>query len=99
MFYPVLFIGYYRIDIDIFNTSENALFNIRIGAFERPYQFLCLLPFRMILPVVAGRAGIGKLAGALYKMQIVIVAPRLYIVLPYEVKRTYKLHTLVICAA
>ena len=46
----------------------------------------------MILSVVAGRAGVGKAAGALDEVQSVVIAPRLDVVLPDEVQRTDQLH-------
>ena len=46
----------------------------------------------MILPVVAGGAGVGKLTRALDEVQPVIIAPRLDIVLADEVQRAYQLH-------
>ena len=46
------------------------------------------------MPVVARRASVGKPARALDKVQIVVISPRLYIILSYQIKRANKFHTI-----
>ena len=75
MLYTVLLIGYNGIYIDVFHAFEYTFFHIGIGFFKLAYKLLYFLPFRAVAPVAAGSAGIGKFAGALYKMQPVIIAP------------------------
>ncbi len=62
--------------------------HLRIGLFQLADELLDLLALRLCLLVgAAGRAGIGEFAGALDKMQIVRVAPRLDIVLADQIER------------
>ena len=41
--YPVLFVGENRVDIDILNAAEYALFNVGIALFKLADELLCLL--------------------------------------------------------
>lgn len=51
------------------------------------------MAFAVILSIVARRARVGKLASALYEMQIVVVSPRFYVVFAHKIKGAYELHS------
>ena len=77
----------------VFHTSEYAFLNVGIVLFQLANEFFRLLSLAVILPVVARRARVRKLACALYEMQIVVVSPRFYIVFAHEIKGAYELHS------
>ena len=92
-------IGDDRIEADIFHAAEDMRLHLRIALFQLADELLDLLALRLCLLVgAAGRAGIGEFAGALDKMQIVRVAPRLDIVLADQIERPDQLHALKIRA-
>ena len=92
VFDAVLFVGYHRFQMHVFNTPEYALFNVGIALFKLADKLFCLLTFAVILSVVAACACVCKLAGALDEVQLVVVAPRFYIVFSHEIERTDKFH-------
>lgn len=95
MNFAVLLIGDYCAEIYVFDAPEDILLDLRIYFFHICYEVLDLKAFRVGLTVlVTGRAGVSELAGALYEVEVVIVAPVLYLSLADEIKRTYQLHTL-----
>ena len=83
----VLLVADHGVNVDIFDTAENIALHERIHLFQVFDQFLDLHAFRTILLVIAGRAGIGKLAGTLDEMQTVIISPRLDIILTHQIQR------------
>ena len=91
----VVLIGDDRIHVDIFNASEDILLNLRIDLFKLRNEIFYLQPLRDRAAVGStGSAGIGEFAGALYEMQVVVVAPVLYLGFSHKIKGTYKLHAL-----
>ena len=66
--------------------------HIRIALLQRADQILDLLPLRARLLIGAGRAGVGKVAGALDEVQLVCVPPGLDIVLADQIQRPDQLH-------
>lgn len=90
----MLLVADHGVNVDIFDTAENIALHERIHLFQVFDQFLDLHAFRTILLVIAGRAGIGKLAGTLDEMQTVIISPRLDIILAHQIQRADQLHAL-----
>ena len=93
MFNTVLFIGEHRAQIHIFHAVENIGLHERIGLLELRDQFLRLQAFRRCRTVLmAGRAGVRKMARALQKMQLVEFPPCDDIALAHEIHRPNQLH-------
>ena len=89
----VLFIGDHRAEVDIGNTFEDVGFNLRICLFQSSDQFFRIKAFggsRAVL--VTGSTGVGKVTGALQKMQSVPVPPFTDIRLSNEIHRADQLH-------
>ena len=67
--------------------------HIGVCLFQLPDQLLDLLALGLCLLVrTAGRAGVGEAAGALNKVQVVGIAPRLDVVLADQIHRANQLH-------
>ena len=88
------FISDNRFQIYVFDAFENTFFDVGICLFKVSYDFLGFLSFRVILPVVASCAGIGKFASALNEVQIVVISPLFYVIFADEIHRADKFHTL-----
>lgn len=97
VFYAILFVCDDGVELHVFYALKDTLFNVGVTLFKLSNKQFCFLPFRVILPVVARRASVGKPARALDKMQIVVISSRLYIILSYQIKRANKFHSLKIC--
>ena len=93
----ILFVCDDGVELHVFYALKDTLFNVGVTLFKLSNKQFCFLPFRVILPVVARRASVGKPARALDKVQIVVISPRLYIILSYQIKRANKFHSLKIC--
>lgn len=91
-------IGDNRVQVYVLHASENILFHLRIGLLKLCNQPFHLLPLGACVCGIAGSAGVGEFAGALYKVQPVIVPPVLYILLPDKIKGADKLHSFKISA-
>ena len=89
----ILFVSNDGTKIDIFHTSEDIALHLRIGFAHRTDKLLYLLPFGGNLGLVTG-AIVGKLAGALQKIKVIIVSPMLDFSLADKVHRSNQLHTL-----
>ena len=82
----------------VFHRAEDVPLDIRIRFLQLLDQLLRLEALRAGLTVgVAGRAGLGEVAGALDEVQAVVVAPVLDFRLTDEVERTDELHTREVC--
>ena len=74
-----LFVGNDRVQVHVFHAAEDVGLHGGIASFSAR-AMSCLISMRLdtVRPVgVAGGAGVGEVAGALDKVQIVAVAPRL----------------------
>lgn len=85
---PILFIADHRIEIDILYAPENIFLNIRILLPKLPDQFLDLRALGALLGSATGCAVLRKAAGALDKVQIVVIHPVDDVLLSDEIKRT-----------
>ena len=90
----ILFVCDDGVELHVFYALKDTLFNVGVTLFKLSNKQFCFLPFRVVLPVVARRASVGKPARALDKVQIVVISPRLYIILSYQIKRSNKFHTI-----
>ena len=99
VYFAVLFIGDNSAEIDVFDAAEDIFLHLRIYLFQLSDKLFDFKALGLRLSVlVTGGTGISELAGTLYKVEVVVVAPVLYFSLADKVKRTYQLHTLEICA-
>ena len=99
MFDSVFLVCNYRTQIDIFHTLKNISLYIRVRFFQFCDQVLDLHPFGCTASIrTAGTACLGKPAGALQKMQMIVISPMLDIIFPYQIQRTNQLHPLKIRA-
>ena len=86
------------VDVYVLDAVENVLLNFGGGLFQLGDEIFDLHALRACARWIAGGAGVGKTAGAGYEVQIVVIAPELYLVLADKVQRANKLHTLIILA-
>ena len=99
MFDSVFLVCNYRTQIDIFHTLKNISLYIRVRFFQFCDQVLDFHPFGCTASIhTAGTACLGKPAGALQKMQMIVISPMLDIIFPYQIQRTNQLHPLKIRA-
>ena len=96
VFYSRLFICENGVDVDVFHAAENAHLDVGICLFQLAYQFFCNHTLLAIQSVAACGAGVGEAACALNEVQVIVIAPRLYVILTDKVHRADKLHAGVI---
>ena len=91
----IFLVGNDFVQVDIFHAAENILFDLRILLRQLGNQLFYhhALGNRPLVRV-AGGAGVCEMAGALDKLQVVIVAPVLDVRLPDQIHGTYQLHSL-----
>ena len=89
----MLLVADHGVNVDIFDTAE-ILLSTNGFTFSVLISSLISTRFERFSLVIAGRAGIGKLAGTLDEMQTVIISPRLDIILAHQIQRADQLHAL-----
>ena len=94
MFFAISFISGHGVEADSVKAVENTLFKLRIITAEAFYKLLYLLTLGTAAAVIAHGAVLGKTAGALNELQIVIAFPRDNIVLMHAVQRADEGHAL-----
>ena len=91
---PLLLVSNYRININIFYTSEYVLFYIRTYLGQIFYKLLNLCPLRTFSCTTTGSTSLCKSTGTLYELKIIIFFPVNNISFSYKIHRSYKLHSL-----
>ena len=93
MFHTVLFIGDDRAQVDILHALENVPFDKGIGLLQGSDQVLDLHTFGGTAAIgTAGGTGIGKAAGTLDELQLIVALPRQNIFLADAVHRADEGH-------
>ena len=92
--YSAFFVRYHGIQIDILHALEDVALHEWVLLFQGADQLFDLHTLGLVFFVVAGGAGVGELAGALDKVQVIVIAPRLNVVLAHQIQRADELHAL-----
>ena len=87
-----LLIGNDRIQVDVFHTAENPSGNLGVFFGEVVNQPLDFRTLRAFLRSAAGGTAFRQAAGALDKVQVVIIPPAEDVLLPDEVQGANQLH-------
>ena len=88
MAFSIFLVADHSIQIYIFHTLENISFYEWVLFLHFADQFLDLHALGTVFFVVAGGAGVGKLAGTLNEMKMIVISPCLDIIFPYQIQRT-----------
>ena len=92
MAFSIFLVADHSIQIYIFNTLENISFYEWVLFLHFADQFLDLHALGTVFFVVAGGAGVGKLAGTLNEMKMIVISSCLDIIFPYQIQRTDQFH-------
>ena len=71
----IFFVADHSIQIYIFHTLENISFYKWIFFLHFTDQFFNFYALGAVFLIIAGSAGIGKFAGALDKMKMIVISP------------------------
>ena len=88
----MLLVADHCVNIHMLHTAENVAFHLGTFCMQHLDQFLGTLTLGSIVRIARG-AGVRKLAGALDKVQAVIIPPVLNAAFPHQVQRADQFHT------